>query len=385
MAGPLRVLELIVSTGLGGGPAQVRELVGHLAPAEFAVTVAGPSDGPYARIFGEGGTPFVEIATDQLGIRPLTAVLRLVRAGKIDLVHSHGKGAGLYGRLAARRAGVPAIHTFHGIHYAGYPAGLDRLYLALERRLARMTEAVVYVSQSEARDAAVLGLAPRGRTHVIVNGIDVRRIALAATPRPAARKALGLEPDALVVGTVARFDPVKALDVLLRGFAVLAAIQPTARLVLIGDGPEARRLRALAGSLGIDAQVRFAGVVADASRLLPALDLYASASRREGLPLALLEAMACGLPVAATRVSGHVDVVEDGVTGVLVPPDDPAALGRAMDALVVNPARREVMGQAGRRRAEECFAASRMAAETANLYRVAARRFAGGRASASGV
>ena len=81
MAGPLRVLELIVSTGLGGGPAQVRELVGHLAPAEFAVTVAGPSDGPYARIFGEGGTPFVEIATDQLGIRPLTAVLRLVRAG----------------------------------------------------------------------------------------------------------------------------------------------------------------------------------------------------------------------------------------------------------------------------------------------------------------
>jgi glycosyltransferase involved in cell wall biosynthesis len=385
MAGPLRVLELIVSTGLGGGPAQVRELVGHLAPAEFAVTVAGPSDGPYARIFGEGGTPFVEIATDHLGIRPLTAVLRLVRAGKIDLVHSHGKGAGLYGRLAARRAGVPAIHTFHGIHYAGFPAGLDRLYLALERRLARMTEAVVYVSQSEARDAAVLGLAPRGRTHVIVNGIDVRRIALAATPRPAARKALGLEPDALVVGTVARFDPVKALDVLLRGFAVLAAIQPTARLVLIGDGPEARRLRALAGSLGIDAQVRFAGVVADASRLLPALDLYASASRREGLPLALLEAMACGLPVAATRVSGHVDVVEDGVTGVLVPPDDPAALGRAMDALVANPARREVMGQAGRRRAEECFAASRMAAETANLYRVAARRFAGGRASASGV
>ena len=385
MAAPLRVLELIVSTGLGGGPAQVRELVGHLAPAEFAVTVAGPSDGPYARIFGEGGTPFVEIATDQLGIRPLTAVLRLVRAGKIDLVHSHGKGAGLYGRLAARRAGVPAIHTFHGIHYAGYPAGLDRLYLALERRLARMTEAVVYVSQSEARDAAVLGLAPRGRTHVIVNGIDVRRIALAATPRPAARKALGLEPDALVVGTVARFDPVKALDVLLRGFAVLAAIQPTARLVLIGDGPEARRLRALAGSLGIDAQVRFAGVVADASRLLPALDLYASASRREGLPLALLEAMACGLPVAATRVSGHVDVVEDGVTGVLVPPDDPAALGGAMDALVANPARREVMGQAGRRRAEECFAASRMAAETANLYRVAARRFAGGQASASGV
>ena len=385
MAGPLRVLELLVSTGLGGGPAQVRELVRHLAPAELAVTVAGPSGGPYARIFGDGGTPFVEIGTDRLGIGPLAAVLRLVRRGRIDLVHSHGKGAGLYGRLAARRAGVPAVHTFHGIHYAGYPAGLDRLYLALERRLARMTEAIVYVSESEARDAAGLGLAPPGRTQVIVNGIDVRRIASEATPRPAARRALDLEPDALVIGAIARFDPVKALDVLLRGFAVLAAGQSTARLVLIGDGPEAPRLRVLAAMLGVDARVRFAGVVADASRLLPALDLYASASRREGLPLAVLEAMACGLPVAATRVSGHVDAVEDGVTGVLVPPDDPPALGRAMDALVANPALREVMGQAGRRRAEERFAASRMAAETADLYRVAARRFAGGRASGPGV
>jgi glycosyltransferase involved in cell wall biosynthesis len=385
MAEPIRVLELVVSTGLGGGPAQVRELVGHLPREEFAVTVAGPAGGPYARIFGECGTPFVEIPTDRLGIRPLAATLRLIRWSRIDLVHSHGKGAGLYGRLAAWRAGVPAVHTFHGIHYAGYPAGLGRLYLALERRLARMTEAIVCVSESEARDAAALGLAPRDRTRVIVNGIDASRIALTAMPRSAARKALGLEPDALVLGTVARFDPVKALDVLLRGFAALAAARPTARLVLIGNGPEAGRLRALAASLGIDARVRFAGVVAEASRLLPALDLYASASRREGLPLALLEAMACGLPVAATRVSGHVDAVEDGITGVLVEPDDPPALGRALDALVGNPARRAAMGQAALQRVADRFAASRMAAETADLYRGAARRFAGGRASTPSV
>jgi len=385
MAEAIRVLELVVSTGLGGGPAQVLDLVRHLPRGEFAVTVAGPAGGPYVRIFGECGTPFVEIPIDRLGIQPLAAALRLIRQGDIDLVHSHGKGAGLYGRIAARRAGVPAVHTFHGIHYAGYPAGLGRLYLELERWLGRMTEAVVCVSDSEARDAAALGLAPRGRTHVIVNGIDARRIALGATARPSARKALGLEPDALALGTIARFDAVKALDVLLRGFAVLAATQPGARLVLIGDGPEARRLRALAVSLGVDGKVRFAGVVAEASRLLPALDLYVSASRREGLPLALLEAMACGLPVAATRVSGHVDAVEDGVTGMLVEPDDPPALARAMDGLLGNPARRATMGHAGRRRVEERFTASRMAAETADLYRAAARRFAGGRASTPGV
>jgi glycosyltransferase involved in cell wall biosynthesis len=385
MAEPIRVLELIVSTDLGGGPAHVRELAGHLPRGEFAVTVAGPGGGPYERMFGQRGAPFVAIPTNRLGIGPLGATLRLIRKGGFDLVHSHGKGAGLYGRLAARRARVPAIHTFHGIHYSGYPAGLGRAYLALERRLGRMTDTVVCVSESEARDAEALGLAPRGRTRVIVNGIDARRIAQAAASRPSARKTLGLDPDALALGTVARFDRVKALDVLLRGFAVLAAAQPAARLVLIGDGPEARSLRALAASLGIEARVHFAGVVPDASFLFPALDLYVSASRREGLPLALLEAMACGLPVAVTRVSGHVDAVEDGITGVLVGPDDPQDLGSAMESLLVNPARRATMGQAALRRVEERFSASRMAAETADVYRGAARRFAGGRASTPGV
>jgi Glycosyltransferase len=122
-----------------------------------------------------------------------------------------------------------------------------------------------------------------------------------------------------------------------------------------------------------------AGPIADASRLLPALDLYVSASRKEGLPLALLEAMACELPVVATRVPGHVDVVEEGVTGLLAAPDDHGDLARAMRELMTEPARRSVMGQAGRRRVEDRFGASRMAAETAALYRSVAARFARGR------
>jgi glycosyltransferase involved in cell wall biosynthesis len=380
VAAPLRVLELVVSTDLGGGPAQVHELVTRLPRPEFAVTVAGPPGGSYGRLFTESGARFVSIRTDRLGLRPFLEVLRLSRQERIDIVHSHGKGAGLYGRLAARRAGIPAVHTFHGIHHADYPAGLGWAYLVLERGLARMTQAIVHVSESQALEAAALGLAPPSLSHVIVNGIDAARIAATAMPRAAARQSLGLEPDALVLGTVARFDPVKALDALLRAFAVVAAAQPAARLVVVGDGPEAPRLRALAVSLGVEERVRFPGFVADASRLLPALDLYVSASRKEGLPLSVLEAMACGLPVAATRVPGHVDVVEHGATGLLVAPDDPRALGLAMGDLMADPARRSAMGQAGRCRVEERFAASRMAAETADLYRSVAGRFAGGRA-----
>ena len=378
MGGPLRVLELLVSTGLGGGPAQVREVVARLPREEFAVTVAGPTGGAYGGVFADSGARVVGIGTDRIGRRAFLDVLGLIRSEGIDIVHSHGKGAGLYGRLAARRAGVPAVHTFHGIH-ARYPIGGGRAYLMLERGLVRITEAIVHVSESQAREAAALGLAPPGRTHVIVNGIDARCVAAAAMTRAAARETLRLEPDSLVLGTVARFDPVKALDSLLRAFALASAPHPAARLVIVGDGPEAPRLRALAVTLGIEARVRMTGFIADASRLLPALDLYVSASQKEGLPLALLEAMACALPVAATRVPGHVDVVEEGVTGLLAAPEDHRDLARAMRDLMRELARRSVLGQAGRRRVEDRFAASRMAAETAALYRSVAARFARGR------
>ena len=378
MAAPIRILELLVSTDLGGGPAQVAELVGRLPRDEFTVTVAGPARGTYGRTFTEGGARFVGVETDRLGGRPLLDTLRLIREDGVDIVHTHGKGAGLYGRLAARRASVPTVHTFHGIHYANYRAGLGRAYLALERGLARITSAIVHVSQSQAREAAALGLAPPGKSHVIVNGIDADRVAAAAMTRAEARQALRLEPDALVLGTMARFDRIKALDALLRAFAVAASREPTARLLLVGDGPEASRLRALAGTLGIEARVRLPGFIADAARLLPALDLYVSASRKEGLPLALLEAMACGLPVVATRVPGHVDVIEEGVTGRLVAPGDHDALVRVLRDAMAEPAGCAAMGRAGRRRVAERFAASRMAAETADLYRAVTGRFAGG-------
>ncbi|HET8578264.1 MAG TPA: glycosyltransferase [Methylomirabilota bacterium] len=368
MADRVRVLELLVSTELGGGPAHVRDLIANLPREEFAFTVAAPGSGPYAGTFRALGAEFVDMACDRLSIRTLSRVKRLVRAGGVRIVHSHGKGAGLYGRLAARASGVPAIHTFHGIHYQDYPAGLRGAYLGLERWLAGMTYAVVHVSESQSREAEPLGLAPAGHTRVIVNGVDAERV---RALRALSRAELGLEPGALVAGTIARFDPVKGLEVLLDAFARLPG--PDARLLIVGDGPRAGRLRARARELGIERRVVFGGVVPEAARCLPAVDLYVSASRGEGLPLSLLEAMACGVPIVATRVAGHIDAVEDGVTGLLVPVDDPAALASAMAALLADPARRARLGAAGRRRVEERFSVERMTDELAALYRAAAR------------
>ncbi|HSL52672.1 MAG TPA: glycosyltransferase family 4 protein [Candidatus Deferrimicrobiaceae bacterium] len=367
MAAPFRVLELLVSTDLGGGPAHVRDLVAGLAGDEFQFTVAGPPGGAYEGEFTALGARFVSVRSDRLSPAVLRRVVRLIREHRIEIVHSHGKGAGLYGRIAARLTGAAAIHTFHGIHYRSYP----RLYLTVERYLARHGYAVVHVSASQAREAQALGLAPAGRSRLVVNGVDAARVRAAIAREPLSRAALGLDPGALVLGTVARFDPVKGLDVLLRAFAQVLARRPNAQLLLVGDGPEAARLRDLAGALGLAGRAVFAGPVKDAARGLPALDLYVSASHREGLPLALLEAMVCGLPVLATRVPGHVDVVEDGVTGVLVPPGDPAGLAAAAVELLEDPTRRRALGEAGRARAETHFALSRLLAEMRDLYREA--------------
>lgn len=363
MAAPLRVLELLVSTDLGGGPAHVRDLVEGLPREEFALTVGAPGGGPYEAEFRTLGADFEAVRADRLSPAVLARVIAIARRRRVRIIHSHGKGAGLYGRIAARLVGAAAIHTFHGIHHEAYPS----LYLRLERALARQSFAVVHVSESQARAAVELGLAPAGRSRVIVNGIDPGRVR-AAPPLP--RAAVGLAPDAPVLGTVARFDPIKALDVLLRAFARLDA---ATRLLIVGDGPEAPRLRALARELGVDGRVVLTGARPDAPRCLPLMDVYVSASRREGLPLAVLEAMACGRPVVATRVPGHVDVVEDGRTGVLVPADDPAALAAAVAALLADAPRRAALGAAGRLRVDDRFTRARMVDEVADLYRAAAR------------
>jgi glycosyltransferase involved in cell wall biosynthesis len=368
VAPPLRVLELLVSTGLGGGPTHVRDLVAGLPREEFALVVAGPAGGPHEQEFRALGADFVDIRADRLSVGVLLRVIRLVRQRRIQIIHSHGRGAGLYGRIAAQLTGAVAIHTFHGIHHEGY----SRLYLAVERCLARHSHAVVHVSESQIREARALGLAPEGRSRLIINGTDVARARATIERAPLSRRALGLEADALVLGTVARFDRVKGLDVLLRAFARLLQRLPRAQLLIVGDGSEGERLRRLGRSLGVEGRVVFAGFIPDAVRCLPLMDLYVSASRREGLPLALLEAMGCGLAVVATRAPGHVDVVEDGVTGVLVPPGDFERLAGVAADLLADPARRSALGEAGRRRAETHFALSRMLREVTDLYRDAA-------------
>jgi glycosyltransferase involved in cell wall biosynthesis len=173
--------------------------------------------------------------------------------------------------------------------------------------------------------------------------------------------------DVLVIGTVARFDAVKGLEVLLRAVQRL----PGVTLVLVGGGAEESRLRADAAVLGLGDRVRFLGIGDGAPRLFRGWAMFVSASRREGLPLAILEAMACRLPVVASDVAGHREVVVPGTTGVLVPPDDPATLASAIARLLADGALRQRMGDAGRTRVVQHFDVGPMVTALGAVYRAA--------------
>jgi glycosyltransferase involved in cell wall biosynthesis len=372
MTRPIRILQLLVSTALGGGPEHVWQVIRGLPRDEFAPMVAAPRDGPLFQRFRDLGVEVVEMPLNRLRPGALADVIRLIRERGIDVVHSHGKGAGLYGRCAAWWTGVAAVHTFHGIHYDEYPRWVVPLYLSLERALGRLTRVVINVSWSQEREGLALGLFSLARSRVIVNGVDESAVGALVGRRGVGKAQLGLPADVPVIGTVARFDPVKGIGLLLETLSVLRRRIP-AHLVLAGGGDEEREVRRQAAASGLAEHVTFLGQYQDAVRILSALDVFVSGSRKEGLPLTILEAMACGVPVVATRVPGNVDTVSDGVTGLLAEPGSPEDLADKVALLLEDPERRRTMGEAGRRRVAKEFSISRMVTETAEVYRWAAR------------
>lgn len=288
------------------------------------------------------------------GFRPglVPRLARLFRRQRADVVHTHDERPHIYGAFAARLAGVGRlIHTRHH----GMGDRLTRRQAALVRLAALLTDRFVCVSADSARQAVRQGISPRV-VRTLHNGIDLTRF-----DPPAARG------DGPVV-TVARLSPEKDVATLLRAAALAAAEDASFRLEIAGDGPCMADLRRTAAELGLDAFVHFHGQVRDVPALLARAGLFALSSRTEGVSLTLLEAMACGLAVVATRVGGNPEVVADNKTGLLVPPGDPAALARALLQLRRDNEERGRMGQAGRCRVESDFDVRRMTAAYEAMY-----------------
>jgi glycosyltransferase involved in cell wall biosynthesis len=293
--------------------------------------------------------PRVRNKTD---LRPIAAHVRAIRALRPDMVHVNlwSSWEGQYGVLAGllNRSPVVAVEQ---IVFGAQP----RFQRVLRRALCSRLSAHVAVGERVAREVEeMIGLEP-GSIETIHNGVP--DVPLNPVPRPA---------DGPIVGALGRLAPQKGLDILVRATTLLPG---DVTCVLVGDGPERGDLERLAASLGIEDRVIITGWVEGARDYLPALDVVALPSRFEGFPLAAVEAMLASRPLVATRVQSVPEAVEDGKTGLLVPPEDVGALASAIAELLRDKARREEMARRARARALERFTSGTMARSYEALYR----------------
>jgi len=311
-------------------------------------------------------------------LRAWIALVRLIFAEKPDVIHTHTAKAGTLGRLAAavfnatrtRRRRSAVIHTFHGHVLSGYFGRVGSVLTRMaERGLAAVSDRIIAISPAQQHDlVTTFHVAPPNRTVVIPLGLDLANLLGLTSSATNLRSHLGIPHDAVVIGYVGRFVPIKNLPVLVEGFASAARSDPRLWLVMAGDGPLRPAIESAVRAAGIQDRVRLLGWCEDLPALYSTMDVCALASLNEGTPVALIEAMAAARPVVATSVGGVVDLVAHGQTGMLVPPQDPVKLGEAIRQLAENADERARMGQAARRDVSARFSHSRLITDIASLY-----------------
>jgi glycosyltransferase involved in cell wall biosynthesis len=381
----LSIVHAIARLNVGGAALHVIELAAKQRErGHEVVIVAGTlAEGEESMEFvaHDLGVPIVRLPALQRELSPLadaTAVreiMRTVTRREADVLHTHTAKAGATGRIAARlgRGRWPraTVHTFHGHVLSGYfGTRKERVFIQVERLLARRTGAVIAVGDEVRDDLIRLGVAPPEKIVVIPYGFDLSGLARPDdAERAGQRIGIGVPPDGFVVGWAGRLAPIKRPHDLVRTLAELVALRTEAYLVVVGGGPERASVEELAAELGVRDRCRFLGYRRDMSRWYGTFDAFVLTSENEGTPVVAIEALASGCPVVATNAGGTATVVRDGTSGYLVSIGDTRALAGHLHELATTPGLARSLGEAGARDVRERFTSGAMADAVDALYR----------------
>ena len=310
--------------------------------SRFEVGLCGlKSPEPGSRSLQEQGIPVRHLGRGRFDPRILTDLVRLARERQARILHVHGYAAADFGRLAARRVGAALV-----LHEHFADPRMPAYQGLADRALASLTDRAIAVSESTRAFLVRERHVPAHRVRLIWNGAPLEEFrAVPAETARATRRQLGLPEDALVVGSIGRLNEQKGHRYLLEAAARVLSAVPAARVLIVGDGDLEGALREQARTLGIADRVVFAGHRADVPALLGAIDVFCISSTYEGTPLTLFEAMAAGKAIVSTAVDGCREVIEDGATGVLVPPRDPQTLALRLQELLSDRGRRESLAR----------------------------------------
>jgi len=395
-----KVVRIIARLNVGGPALHTILLTQGLDPAKFQSTlvtgIVSPGEGDMGPFAEEQGVRPIVIRELQRDPRPLddlrvlVKICRIIFATRPDIIHTHTAKAGALGRIAAflynvycRLTGRPRsviCHTFHGHLFHGYFSKSASLVLVLgERFLARASDRIITVSEEMRHELTrIYRICPEQQCTVVPLGFNFRWTRDLPAYRGVFKEEAGVARDCLAVGIVGRLTAIKNHELFLR--AAQACRVPHVRFLVIGDGERRVALKEFADQLGLNGRVVFTGWQHNLAKVYGNLDIASLTSLNEGTPASLIEAMAAGVPVVATKVGGVADLMVgkasrtgDGLevfaNGILVPPERPDLLGVAWEFLAVRPEVRTAMGLSGQSFVQERFSVDRLLAEVERLYR----------------
>lgn len=368
---PATVLHVAESAGWAGGEVYLLKLAKALDRRRFRLAVVLPERGPLLERLGAQGVQvhLVPLAERLFNPAAFLALVRLFRRERPAIVQSHGARSNVYTKLASKLAGVPAVLSM--VHNSLFDYEVRplrrRLYVLAERFTSPLADRVIAVSTAIAWDLVHRYRIDADKVVTIHNGIDADAV-VPSRSRSGVLEELRLSGEDRVIGTAARMTPQKGYHDLLRALGLLIPRFPRLRCLLIGDGPLKPSLEDETRALGFGSHCVFTGARSDVPDLLSLSEIVVLPSLSEGLPFVLLEAMALGKPVVATRVGGSPEVVEEGHTGLLVPPRDPRALADAIAFLLDRPEEAAKMGARGQLRVRERFPLQKMVQALETLY-----------------
>ena len=382
------IARVITRLNIGGPSIQATRLTTALAAHGFSTRLLhgrlGEGEGDMSYLLAaDADAVFVDTLCRPLSpvndLRTLWRLYRELRRWQPHIVHTHMAKAGLLGRLAAAaynltRGSAPrarVVHTYHGHVLDGYfRPFMTKVFIGLERLLARLSDVIIAISPAIRADLLrTYRIGKESQYRVVPLGFDLAPFAAVdAKARDDARRTLDVPPGAPVISTVGRLTAIKQHHLFLEVIARLAPTHPGIIALIAGDGELRTELEAAARQLGIGRQVRFLGWRRDLSTIYAATDVFLLTSRNEGTPVALIEAMATGVPGVSTNVGGVKDVIDSAEVGLLAPSDDAEALAAAARQLLADPALREEMGARARERVVKRFGVERLISDIASVY-----------------
>ncbi len=353
----INVLEIIGTASKGGMENYMINFIKNLPIDEFKITCICPCESLFTKSLRDLGVDgvFITPLADDPEWRSIQLALEVIRLHRIDILHAHMPKSHVLAGLAGSLAGKPVVATLHGMHVTAHELGVAR---AVKSHLITNCQETFF-------QALALGL-PANRLNLFHNGVDID----AFNPKNSGRKfreALGLPAGGVLVGFVGRLEYEKGPDLFLRTAAFVIDTLPDVHFAVVGDGSMLKELEHTSAQLGLEDNIHFVDWLTDTAEAYRAFDLFVHTSRNDGTSLVLLEAMASAIPVAGLAVGGVREIIEDAHTGILFEANAVQELATGIISLLEQPARLKLMGEAGRKRAEEYFNVSKNTANTAEL------------------